>query len=64
MILGHDVATDPNGLRHKIGVVFQAQSIDVKLTAAENLMHQGHLYGLRGSLLKASHCRKCWAVWA
>src|SRR5919205_2201933 len=31
MILGHDVATDPNGLRHKIGVVFQAQSIDVKL---------------------------------
>jgi ABC-2 type transport system ATP-binding protein len=51
-ILGHDVATDPNGLRHMIGVVFQAQSIDVKLTAAENLMHQGHLYGLRGALLK------------
>ena len=52
LILGHDVATDPNGLRHKIGVVFQAQSIDVKLTAAENLMHQGHLYGLRGAALK------------
>jgi ABC-2 type transport system ATP-binding protein len=52
VILGHDVATDPNGLRHKIGVVFQAQSIDVKLTATENLMHQGHLYGLRGSALK------------
>ena len=52
VILGHDVALDSTGLRHKIGVVFQAQSIDVKLTAAENLMHQGHLYGLRGSLLK------------
>ena len=52
LILGHDVTTDPNGLRHKIGVVFQAQSIDVKLTAAENLMHQGHLYGLRGAALK------------
>jgi len=52
VIHGHDVALDPNGLRHKIGVVFQAKSIDVKLTAAENLMHQGHLYGLRGSLLK------------
>ena len=52
VILGHDVVTDPNGLRHKIGVVFQAQSIDVKLTAAENLIHQGHLYGLRGSTLK------------
>jgi ABC-2 type transport system ATP-binding protein len=52
MILGHDVAADPQGLRHRIGVVFQAQSIDVKLTAAENLMHQGHLYGLRGAALK------------
>jgi len=52
VILGHDVALDPNGLRRKIGVVFQAQSIDVKLTAAENLMHQGHLYGLRGTPLK------------
>ena len=51
-ILGHDVASDPNSLRRKIGVVFQSQSIDVKLTAAENLMHQGHLYGLRGATLK------------
>ena len=52
-ILGFDVARDPNGLRRHIGVVFQAQSIDVRLTAAENLMHQGHLYGLHGSALKA-----------
>ena len=53
MILGFDVARDPNGLRRHIGVVFQAQSIDVKLTAAENLTHQGHLYGLHGAALKA-----------
>jgi ABC-2 type transport system ATP-binding protein len=32
--------------------VFQAQSVDAKLTAYENLWHQGHLYGLRGSALK------------
>jgi ABC-2 type transport system ATP-binding protein len=51
-ILGHDVARDPGSLRHQIGVVFQAQSIDVKLTAAENLWHQGHLYGLRGTALR------------
>ena len=43
----------PNALRRQIGVVFQAQSIDVKLTAAENLRHQGHLYGLRGAALTA-----------
>jgi ABC-2 type transport system ATP-binding protein len=52
-ILGFDVAKDPNGIRRKIGVVFQAQSIDVKLTAAENLRHQGHLYGMQGATLKA-----------
>ena len=53
VILGHDAATDRAGLRRKIGVVFQAQSVDPKLTAYENLWHQGHLYGLRGAALKA-----------
>jgi ABC-2 type transport system ATP-binding protein len=53
VILGHDAVREPSLLRHKIGVVFQAQSIDLKLTAAENLMHQGHLYGLHGAALKS-----------
>ena len=52
LILGHDAAREPDRLRRHIGVVFQAQSIDVKLTAAENLWHQGHLYGLHGRVLK------------
>jgi ABC-2 type transport system ATP-binding protein len=51
IILGHDGAKDPSQLRRAIGVVFQAQSIDLKLTAAENLRHQGHLYGLHGAAL-------------
>src|SRR5713226_4081959 len=53
VIMGHDAAKEPNHLRRQIGVVFQAQSIDVKLTAAENLWHQGHLYGLHGAALKS-----------
>jgi ABC-2 type transport system ATP-binding protein len=53
IINGFDAAKDPDSLRRQIGVVFQAPSIDVKLTAAENLKHVGHLYGLRGSTLKA-----------
>src|SRR6266849_6261162 len=53
VIMGHDAAKEPNQLRRQIGVVFQAQSIDVKLTAAENLWHQGHLYGLHGAALKS-----------
>ena len=52
LIMGFDAAKDPPQLRRQIGVVFQAQSVDVKLTAYENLWHQGHLYGLRGSALK------------
>src|ERR1700726_4241583 len=51
-IMGYDAAQEPARVRRQIGVVFQAQSVDVKLTAYENLWHQGHLYGLRGPSLK------------
>jgi ABC-2 type transport system ATP-binding protein len=51
-IMGCDAAQEPARLRGQIGVVFQAPSVDLKLTAYENLWHQGHLYGLRGSALK------------
>jgi ABC-2 type transport system ATP-binding protein len=52
IIMGYDAAKDPAALRRQIGVVFQAQSVDEKLTAYENLWHQGHLYGLHGAALK------------
>ncbi|MFZ0290380.1 MAG: ATP-binding cassette domain-containing protein [Candidatus Sulfotelmatobacter sp.] len=51
-IMGCDAAQEPARVRRQIGVVFQAQSVDLKLTAYENLWHQGHLYGLRGAALK------------
>jgi ABC-2 type transport system ATP-binding protein len=50
-IAGYDVASQAREVRARIGVVFQARSIDLKLTVQENLMHQGHLYGLRGKAL-------------
>jgi len=50
-VMGFDAAQSPAAVRRQIGVVFQAQSIDVKLTAAENLWHQGHLYGMSGAAL-------------
>ena len=52
IIMGYDAAKDAAALRRQIGVVFQAQSVDEKLTAYENLWHQGHLYGLHGAALK------------
>jgi ABC-2 type transport system ATP-binding protein len=53
LVAGFDAAQQPDEVRRRIGVVFQSQSVDIKLTAAENLWHQGHLYGLRGALLTA-----------
>jgi ABC-2 type transport system ATP-binding protein len=53
LVAGFDAASQPDAVRRRIGVVFQSPSVDIKLTAAENLWHQGHLYGLRGAALKA-----------
>ncbi|HZY09857.1 MAG TPA: ABC transporter ATP-binding protein [Bacteroidota bacterium] len=50
-ILGFDVSQQQTEVRKCIGVVFQNPSIDKKLTVEENLIHQGHLYNLRGSML-------------
>src|SRR5207302_2545006 len=51
-IMGAGARRSPDEVRRQIGVVFQAQSVDIKLTAAENLTHQGHLYGLHGATLQ------------
>jgi ABC-2 type transport system ATP-binding protein len=48
-VMGNDISRDPGAVRQHLGVVFQSPSIDKKLTAEENLLHQGHLYGLRGA---------------
>ena len=45
-LLGHSLRTAQNAARQKMGVVFQAPSLDKKLTVSENIHHQGLLYGL------------------
>jgi ABC-2 type transport system ATP-binding protein len=52
-VLGRDVAADRESVRRSVGVVFQSPSLDKQLTAEENLLHQGHLCGLRGADLRA-----------
>ena len=52
-ILGHNLARDATAVRRHMGVVFQAPSLDKKLTVAENLRHQGRLYGLSSADLAA-----------
>jgi ABC-2 type transport system ATP-binding protein len=51
-IFGHSIRTEANQVRRRIGVVFQAPSVDKKLTVFENLRCHGRLYGLAGSMLR------------
>ncbi|MEX0718122.1 MAG: ABC transporter ATP-binding protein [Planctomycetaceae bacterium] len=51
-LAGFDVAGDPEAVRRAIGVTFQSPSLDKKLTVAENLKHQAHLYGLSGATMR------------
>lgn len=52
-IFGADLRDRPADIRRMIGIVFQNSSLDKKLTVRENLLHQGHLYNLRGPALAA-----------
>lgn len=46
IIAGCDVVKDPNGVRHAIGVIPQAMTSDLELTAEENLLIFAKLYGV------------------
>ena len=47
-LLGHPLPAETMAVREQIGVVFQAPSLDKKLTVAENMRHQAALYGISG----------------
>jgi ABC-2 type transport system ATP-binding protein len=51
-ILSYDLRRQKAAVRAAIGVVFQAPSLDRKLTVRENIRHQGHLYGMSGPALR------------
>jgi ABC-2 type transport system ATP-binding protein len=52
-VKGWDVLADPFEVRRITGIAFQSNSLDIQLTAFENLLHQGHLHGLKGAVLKS-----------
>lgn len=45
-VLGHDVATEADQVRLRIGVALQDAALDLKQTGTELLKLQGRLYGL------------------
>jgi ABC-2 type transport system ATP-binding protein len=52
-VCGADIREQAALARLRLGVVFQSPSVDAELTVGENLICQGHLYGLRGADLEA-----------
>src|SRR5438552_1768384 len=54
LVMGHDVALEPDEVRRRIGVVFQSPALDRVLTVRENLEVHGRLYGLSGRGLRGA----------
>lgn len=50
-IMGHSIVDNPQGVKASIGVVPQEIAVYEDLTARENLVFWGRMYGLRGNLL-------------
>lgn len=49
-MLGFDLTKQQFDVRRRLGVVFQAPSLDKKLTVRENIAHQAALYGVSGDV--------------
>ncbi|MEM0203636.1 MAG: ATP-binding cassette domain-containing protein [Archaeoglobaceae archaeon] len=47
LVAGHDVVKEASMVRKKIGIVFQETTLDLELTARENLDFHARLYGLK-----------------
>jgi ABC-2 type transport system ATP-binding protein len=43
---GHDIGSDPKGVRRVIGIIFQDPSLDIGLTGWENLEFHAMMYGI------------------
>ena len=59
LVLGVDVAKDPEGVKRRIGYMSQRFSLYDDLTVAQNLRFFGGVYGLRG---RAARDREAWAL--
>jgi ABC-2 type transport system ATP-binding protein len=52
-VAGHDVLRHPARVRLAIGCVAQKSGLDLEATGRENLILQGRVYGMRGSVLRS-----------
>lgn len=51
-VFGRHYSDDPAGILSRLGVVFQARSVDLDMTIKANLAFHGRLFGLSGARLR------------
>lgn len=52
LVKGFDIAREPMKVRESIGLIFQESSVDLQLTARENLQVHGELYGVSHDIME------------
>ena len=52
LVMGHSIRTDPLGVKSSLGVVPQEIALYEDMSARENLVFWGKMYGLRGAALR------------
>ncbi|AFL95873.1 multidrug ABC transporter ATPase 3 [Thermococcus cleftensis] len=63
IVAGHDVVREPIEVRRKIGIVFQDPSVDRELTAYENMLIHGRIYGVENLKEKIERLLKFVELW-
>ena len=63
IVAGHDVVEEPIEVRRKIGIVFQDPSVDRELTAYENMLIHGRIYGVENLKEKIERLLKFVELW-
>ncbi|ASJ04892.1 ATP-binding cassette domain-containing protein [Thermococcus barossii] len=63
IVAGHDVVKEPIEVRRKIGIVFQDPSVDRELTAYENMLIHGRIYGVENLKEKIERLLKFVELW-
>jgi ABC-2 type transport system ATP-binding protein len=53
LVGGHDITREAAAVRREIGIVFQDTTLDERLTARENLVFHGEVYGMAPAAIRA-----------
>ena len=59
-IFGHDISRAPGEALRRLGIVFQARTLDLDLSVHQNLSYHASLHGIGSARSQPAHRRPCW----